>query len=93
MSNKLEIANRTREKFIKELAEFYGSKDEEVLRVSGNKILIPTLHDNGDDAWVQIMVSVPRGSKGEEFDGYEQAKEYQEKLEEKKTKNKTKKRS
>ena len=86
MSSKLEIANRTREKFIKELTEFYGSKDNEVLRISGNKILIPTLHDNGDDAWIQIMVSVPRGSKGEEFDGYEQAKEYEEKLEEKKTK-------
>lgn len=51
------------------------SADEEVLRVNSNEISIPCVDADGNDAWVNVKVSTPRGTRnGEggynEYDGY-----------------------
>lgn len=50
--------------------------DEEVLRVGSNEISIPCVDAEGNDAWVNVKVSTPRGTRnGEggynEYNGYE----------------------
>lgn len=49
--------------------------DEEVLRVGSNEISIPCLDAEGNEAWVNVKVSTPRGTRNgdggyNEYDGY-----------------------
>lgn len=60
--------------------------DEEVLTVNSNEFSIPCVDDAGNEKFVNIIVKVPTGARGEEYDGYEMAEDYQFKLEEKRKK-------
>ena len=85
-----QINNEVREKYVKELKSLYESKGETVLQTNSNIIAIPTLDELDNEIWIEVRVSVPRGSKGEEYDGYEQAIEYSKKEEERIIKEKEK---
>lgn len=55
--------------------------DEEVLRVGSNEISIPCVDAEGNDAWVNVKVSTPRGTRDgnggyNDYDGYTEAKNY-----------------
>lgn len=83
------LDNELREKSVTDLMEMYSAKGEEILRVGGNVIAFPTVDSDGNEAWVEITVKIPKGErlgKGEGFggyDGYEQAEFYKQETERK----------
>ena len=73
----LETALRTA--FLSKLTEALA--DEEVLRVGSNEIAIPCVDAEGNDAWVVVKVSTPRGTRNgdggyDAYDGYAAADDY-----------------
>jgi len=64
------------------LDKFIGLlSDEEVLRVSSNEIALPCVDAEGDDAWIVVKVSTPRGTRNGKggynaYDGYAAADGY-----------------
>ena len=55
--------------------------DEEILRVGSNEIAIPCVDAAGNDAWVVVKVSTPRGTRNGDggynpYDGYAAADDY-----------------
>jgi hypothetical protein len=55
--------------------------DTDVLAVSASELAIPTLDEEGNEAWVLIKVSIPRGTRNGEggynpYDGYAIAEDY-----------------
>lgn len=87
-----------RKKYVDVVSEMLKNAGEEVLAVSGNVIAFPTVNEAGEDAWIEIIVKVPKGEKLEVgyagYDGYEQAEAYkkaQEEIAEKEAKAKAKK--
>ena len=85
------LDNALREKNVNALIAFLSGNGEEVLKVGGNVIAFPTTDSEGNDAWVEITVKVPKGErlgKGEGFagyDGYGLAEFYKEQTEAKAT--------
>ena len=83
------LDNELRENSVAKLISMYVAEGEEVLQVGGNVIAFPTVDANGNEAWVEITVKVPKGErlgKGEGFggyDGYEQAEFYKQETERK----------
>lgn len=69
-------ANELRERYSAPLIEHLLNCGEEVLQVGTNKWDIPCVDANGDNATVRITLSVPKGSKGEEYDPYAEAEAY-----------------
>jgi len=67
--------------------------DEEVLRTKSNEICFPVVGSEGNEDFIVITVKIPTGAnKGTEpYDGYEMAKDYEMKLEEKEEKERKKK--
>lgn len=88
---KTALDNALREKNVNILTAILSDNGEEVLKVGGNVIAFPTTDSEGNDAWVEITVKVPKGErlgKGEGFagyDGYGLAEFYKEQTEAKAT--------
>ena len=71
---KTALNNALREKNVNTLIAILSDNGEEVLKVSGNVIAFPTTDSEGNDAWVEITVKIPKGErlgKGEGFAGYD----------------------
>ena len=81
-----------RNEYINKIMEWLSIHDE-VLRVKSNEIAIPVVGCENNEDWIVITVKVPTGAnKGTEpYDGYEMAKDYEMKLEEKEEKERKKK--
>ena len=83
------LDNELRKKSVIDLMALYAAKGEDVMRVGGNVIAFPTVDADGNEAWVEITVKIPKGErlgKGEGFggyDGYEQAEFYKQETERK----------
>ena len=83
------LDNELREKSVADLVALYVEKGEEMLQVGGNVVAFPTVDSDGNEAWVEITVKIPKGErlgKGEGFggyDGYEQAEFYKQETERK----------
>ena len=56
-------------------------RETDVLRVSTSEIAIPCLNAEGNETWVVVKVSVPRGTRNgngyDPYDGYAAAEDYQ----------------
>lgn len=68
------LDNALREKIVNALTTILSDNGEEVLKVGGNVIAFPTTDSEGNDAWVEITVKIPKGErlgKGEGFAGYD----------------------
>lgn len=88
MATKNNIANDNyRNDFLLKLMEFCKSEDggqQEVLRTANNKFCFPFVNSEQSDEFLEITVSVPKGSRdGEPYDGYERAQEFEIKLQKK----------
>lgn len=80
---KSELKKIKREEVLGMITDLLKSNDEDVLRVSSNKIAYPCVIGE-DDEYVTITVQIPNGSRdGEPYDAYEQAEQYAEKEKEK----------
>jgi len=85
---KTQLNNAKRNEVIENLTNFL-EKTEDVLRVASNKIAFPTTDAEGNEIYVTITVSIPKGEaygKGEEYDGYSMAESYKMKIEEQRMK-------
>ncbi len=72
--SKTALDNALRTKNVTAISDLLRANGEEVLQVAGNVICFPTTDAEGNDAWVEITVKVPKGErlgKGEGFAGYD----------------------
>ena len=80
---KTALDNALRSKYVENLIHNYSEFGEDVQRISGNVIAFPVTDDEGNDAWIEITVKVPKGERipggggymG--YDGYTLAENYQ----------------
>ena len=71
------IANdEVRDSFIDSLVEWLDCAGQDVQRTKNNEIAFPFVNRLGSDEWLRITIAIPTGGRdGEQFDGYELAKE------------------
>ncbi len=74
--SKTQLDSMKREEVLSLLTEFL-SATEDVMRESGNAIVFPSVDAGGNEIFVKIAVSIPRGDRsGEAYDGYAAAESY-----------------
>lgn len=73
-----QITDRAREKYINMISEFLSENGEEVLRVGKNAISFPIVLEGGEERFIKLVVSVPRGSRleGDEYNAFAEAEDY-----------------
>lgn len=72
-----QLISHKRESVLALITEFLKNEGEDVLRESGNAIVFPSVDEQGNDLYVKIAVSIPRGDRsGEAYDGYLAAEDY-----------------
>lgn len=80
--SKTQLANMKREEVLSILSGFLCAT-EDVMRESGNALVFPSVDAEGNEIFVKIAVSIPRGDRsGEAYDGYAAAECYKEHCEE-----------
>ena len=80
---KSQLTSKKREETLILLSEFFESRDEEVMRESGNAIVFPSVDAEGNELYVKITVSIPHGDRsGEAYNGHEVASAFKEHCEE-----------
>lgn len=80
---KTQLATQKREEVLAHLYEFFQNQDEEVMRESGNALVFPSVDSEGNELYVKITVSIPRGDRsGEAYNGHNVAEDYKIHLEE-----------
>ena len=88
------LNNALRNTTLRDIIEFIASKyDVDVLSVSSSAVVFPTVDAEGNEKYVKISVSVPRGTRNgnggyDEYDGYAVAEDYKMEREEKEAKRK-----
>lgn len=81
--SKTQLANMKREEVLSRVAKFLMEEGEEVMRESGNALVFPDVNAEGDEIFVKLAVSIPRGDRsGEAYDGYAAAQQFKEHCEE-----------
>lgn len=81
--SKNKLASIKRNEVLELLTELLTDCGEEVLRENGNALTFPSTDSEGNELFVKIVVSVPRGDRsGEAYDGYDAAAAYKEHCEE-----------
>ena len=82
MASKASLENGLRNKFLDFLKESIGNAfDTDTLPVSASEIAIPCLDEEGNEKFVLIKVSIPRGTRNgnggyDPYDGYAVAEDY-----------------
>jgi len=89
---KAQLETALRNRFITLVKDMVNEKVEtDALPVSASELVIPCLDDEGNEKWVQIKISIPRGTRNgaggyDPYDGYAAAEDYALDCEEKKAK-------
>jgi len=74
---KSQLATAKREEVLAMFTQYLTDLGEEVMRESGNAIVFPTTDEQGNEMFVKVAVSIPRGDRsGEAYDGYAAAADY-----------------
>ena len=80
---KSQLTSKKREDVLTQLSEILADLGEDVMREGGNTLVFPSTDDEGNELFVKIAVSIPRGDRsGEAYDGYAAAEDYKIHLEE-----------
>jgi len=81
---KTQLSNMRRDEVMTAISKYLTDEGEEVLRVGGNAIAFPTVDAEGNEIFVKLVISIPRGSRldGEAYDAYGEAQQYTEHQEE-----------
>ena len=80
---KAQLETAIRNDFLTAISDFISeSRETDVLPVSASELAIPCLDAEGNEKWVLIKVSIPRGTRNGEggydpYDGYTAAEDYQ----------------
>lgn len=86
MASKASLENALRKSFLEAVTEMVTEKFEsEALVVSASELAIPCVDEEGNEKFVLIKVSVPRGTRNGEgsytpYDGYTAATDYADEL-------------
>lgn len=80
----------TRNFYLSKISEMLSNDGEQVLSIASNAICFPCVTETGDEAFIKIVVSIPKGAKDEPFDGFAEAEDWAFKLTEKAEKAKAK---
>ena len=89
MASKASLENTLRNNYLSFIANAITNEMEtDVLAVSASELAVPCLDDEGNEKFVLIKVSIPRGTRNGEggytpYDGYEASQAYHEELESK----------
>ena len=67
--------NEVRAEFVDLLTAFFSNRGEDVQRVKSNKIAFPAVRDE-NEFYVEITVSIPKGTKDEAYNAYDRAESY-----------------
>ena len=65
-----------RESVIAKALELFATEYEDVMLIESNQFCFPLVGVNGTELYGRVTISIPTGSKGEPFNGYELAKDY-----------------
>lgn len=80
-----QLNDALRKKYLDRFIEIFKMNNEDVLITGTNEFCFPTLDDEQNEKFVQVVVKIPKGSRdGEEFDGYALAEDFKLKQEQKK---------
>ena len=76
---KRQITDNMREKYIDMISSLLSDNGEQVLRVNKNAISCPIVFENGDEGFMKIVISFPRGSRleGDEYNAFAEAEDYE----------------
>lgn len=79
------LTDNLRAKYVEIVKNLLDGMGEEVLLTASNTLALPTVDEEQNDRFIQIVVKVPTGSREdkEPYDGYAEAESYKLKLEEK----------
>ena len=86
---KAQLETKLRNTYLAMISEMISNQVEtDALPVSGSELAVPCLDEEGNEKWVLIKVSIPRGSRNgqgsyDPYDGYSVAKEYAQDCEDK----------
>ena len=75
ISNKVE-RDMARESVISKALELFASEYDDVMLIESNQFCFPLVGVNGTELYGRVTISIPTGTKGEPFNGYELAKDY-----------------
>lgn len=71
------LSNSLRSRYSAMIVPHLEELGETVLCVGNGKFAIPCTNDDGDDAWVTISLTVPKGTRdGDAYDGYAESADY-----------------
>lgn len=90
--NKAQLETALRNRYLNAIHELIEKTYEtDALAISASEIAVPCLDDEGNEKWVLIKVSIPRGTRNgkggyDPYDGYTIAADYKEDCEEKNAK-------
>ena len=79
---KAQLETSLRNRFLDMVKEMMENAEEtDALRVSASELAIPCLDDEGNEKWVLVKISIPRGTRNgeggyEPYDGYTVAEDY-----------------
>lgn len=79
---KAQLETSLRNRFLDMVKEMMENAEEtDALRVSASELAIPCLDDEGNEKWVLVKISIPRGTRNGEggydpYDGYAVAEDY-----------------
>ena len=65
-----------RESVISKALELFSTEYEDVMLIESNQFCFPLVGVNGTELYARLTVSIPTGTKGEPFNGYELAQDY-----------------
>lgn len=74
---KLAVANAIRAEYVDKIGKFMTENEEDIGMISSNCFNFPIVTEDGEEAWVEVTVKVPKGTKDEEYDGYARREQYQ----------------
>lgn len=80
--NKAQLETAIRNDFLDSIMKYISeSRETDVLPVSASELAVPCLDAEGNEKWVLIKVSIPRGTRNgngyDPYDGYAAAEDYQ----------------
>ena len=81
MANKFDVI---RNKFMDNVQTMIENQSYEVLETGSNEICVPIVNAEGDEAYLVITFKIPKGSRdGEAYNGYDVARDFKMKCDEK----------
>lgn len=66
----------TRNFYLSAISKALADAGEQILPIANNAICFPCVTGEGEEAFVKVVVSVPKGSKDEPFDGFAESENY-----------------